>query len=155
MSLSFSRKDTPRVPDAAVEWLKLCPRDGDAIAGNLAIDRIRDIGRTAGFTLPENCFRHSYISHRVAATGDIPRVSLDAGNSPKEINRHYRELVTEGGKQLLEESEFLLPEHSARYAPKGGSTSTSWKPQSPRPPDPLTAHARRGPVQHPCHAAGG
>ena len=47
------------------------------------------------FKLPENFHRHSYISHAVAATGDIARVSLDAGNSPKEINRHYRELVSE------------------------------------------------------------
>ena len=33
--------------------------------------------------------------HTAAGSGDISRVSLDAGNSPKEIKRHYRELVTE------------------------------------------------------------
>lgn len=102
---------------AAVDWLMLCNERKGAICPQveyrgkvqpaLAMDGIRRIAREAKITegeeegepmfpaLPENCFRHSYISHAVAATGDIPRVSLDAGNSPKEINRHYRELVTE------------------------------------------------------------
>ncbi len=63
----------------------------------LALDGIRRIARDAEppFELPENAFRHAYISHAVEATGDIPRVSLNAGNSPKEINAHYRELVSE------------------------------------------------------------
>jgi hypothetical protein len=67
------------------------------------MDRIRTIAREAKDAngeaifpaIPDNAFRHSYISHALAATGNIARVSLDAGNSPKEINRHYRELVTE------------------------------------------------------------
>lgn len=82
--------------DAAVEWLMLCKQRKGPICTNLAVDRMRSIARDAKLpTLPENAFRHSFISHKVAATGDIPRVSMDAGNSPKEINRHYRELVTE------------------------------------------------------------
>lgn len=90
--------------DAAVAWLKVCEGEHAAeICYDYAMDRIRKIAsealnedKTPRFPrLPENCFRHAYISHAVAGTGDIPRVSLDAGNSPKEINRHYRELVTE------------------------------------------------------------
>lgn len=89
---------------AAVAWLDLCEGEHKAeICYDLAMDRVRllarealnDDGKPKFPALPENCFRHSYISHAVAGTGDIPRVSLDAGNSPKEINRHYRELVTE------------------------------------------------------------
>jgi integrase len=81
--------------DAAIEWLMLCSDRKGPICDGLAIDGIRRIGQEGGAKLPDNCFRHSYISHAVAATGNIPRVSLDAGNSPKEINRHYRELVSE------------------------------------------------------------
>lgn len=93
--------------DAAVEWLLACPGKRGPICAAvsykgrkqsaLALDGIRRIGQDAEepFELPPNCFRHSYISHAVAATGDIPRVSVNAGNSPKEVNRHYRELVTE------------------------------------------------------------
>lgn len=81
--------------DAAVEWLMLCDNRKGRVCDSLAIDGIRRIAQDADVELPDNCFRHGYISHAVAASGDIARVSLDAGNSPKEINRHYRELVTE------------------------------------------------------------
>ena len=43
----------------------------------------------------QNALRHSFISYRVAETGDVPRTALEAGNSPKMIFRHYREVVTE------------------------------------------------------------
>ena len=43
----------------------------------------------------QNALRHSYISYRVAQTGDVPRTALEAGNSPAMIFRHYRELVDE------------------------------------------------------------
>ena len=41
----------------------------------------------------QNALRHSFISYRVAETGDVARTSLEAGNSPKMIFRHYREIV--------------------------------------------------------------
>jgi integrase len=99
--------------DAAIEWLMLCASRRGFICPtikwkgkakqSLALDGVRRISSEAKGpdgeplfpALPENCFRHSYISHAVAASGDIPRVSLNAGNSVKEVNRHYRELVTE------------------------------------------------------------
>ena len=43
----------------------------------------------------QNALRHSFISYRVALTGDVARTALEAGNSPKVIFRHYREVVTE------------------------------------------------------------
>jgi integrase len=43
----------------------------------------------------QNALRHSFISYRVAETGDVARTSLEAGNSPKMIFRHYREIVDE------------------------------------------------------------
>ena len=64
------------------------------VCDNLAIDRIRDICITAGIELPNNCFRHSFISYRVALTGNVEETSLEAGNSPRIIHKHYRELVT-------------------------------------------------------------
>ena len=42
----------------------------------------------------QNALRHSFISYRVAETGDVARTSLEGGNSPKMIFRHYREVVT-------------------------------------------------------------
>ena len=43
----------------------------------------------------QNALRHSFISYRVALTGDVARTSLEAGNSPRMIFRHYREIVDE------------------------------------------------------------
>jgi integrase len=43
----------------------------------------------------QNALRHSFISYRVAETSDVPRTALEAGNSPKMIFRHYREVVDE------------------------------------------------------------
>jgi integrase len=43
----------------------------------------------------QNALRHSFISYRVAETGDVARTALEAGNSPKMIFRHYREVVDE------------------------------------------------------------
>ena len=43
----------------------------------------------------QNALRHSFVSYRVALTGDVARTSLEAGNSPKMVFRHYREIVDE------------------------------------------------------------
>ncbi|MCI0536846.1 MAG: hypothetical protein L0Z50_16635 [Verrucomicrobiales bacterium] len=58
-----------------------------------AIARLAD---RAGVAWKHNALRHSFISYRVALTQNIPQVSLEVGNSVQMINRHYRELVTEG-----------------------------------------------------------
>jgi integrase len=41
----------------------------------------------------DNGCRHSFISYRLASTQDETQVALEAGNSPKVIFGHYRELV--------------------------------------------------------------
>ena len=88
-----SRRIVPLSP-AAVEWLMLCPERKGPLCSNMAVDQIRMLGREAGLKLPANCFRHSRISHRVAATGDVQTTGLESGNSPAVIFKHYRELFT-------------------------------------------------------------
>jgi integrase len=82
--------------DAAIEWLMLCGDRTGPICEGVGLDRVRKLAREASpvIELPENCFRHAFISHRVAQTGNIPEVSIEAGNSPQVVVRHYRELVT-------------------------------------------------------------
>lgn len=99
LRVSKAKRGTPSrrmVPlsDAAVDWLLLCGNRKGRITQMLSVDRIRLLARDAGDELPENCFRHSFISHRVAQTGSIHETSLEAGNSPDVIRRHYLELVT-------------------------------------------------------------
>lgn len=53
----------------------------------------REDGDKRAFKWKHNALRHSYISYRVAQTQDVAKVSLEAGNSPQMIFKHYRELV--------------------------------------------------------------
>jgi len=46
-------------------------------------------------TWKHNALRHSYCIYRLADTKNAAQVSLEAGNSPQMIFKHYRELVTE------------------------------------------------------------
>ena len=52
--------------------------------------------QTAGL-LPwrHNSLRHGFCTYRVAATRDVPRTALEAGNSAATIFPHYRALATE------------------------------------------------------------
>lgn len=81
--------------DAAVEWFVQCSGEHKGVIGDgLTVDKLRKAARGAKIELPENCFRHGFISHRVAQTGNVSETSLEAGNSPQIVHRHYRELVT-------------------------------------------------------------
>jgi len=55
-----------------------------------------EIGITGKAKVPwkHNALRHSFISYRVAETGDVNRTALEAGNTAPMIFSHYRELVT-------------------------------------------------------------
>lgn len=80
---------------AAVAWLRLCPnRNGRVCRTVVDVDRLRHLARENGIGVPPNAFRHSYISHAVALSGDVNRTALDAGNSPSKIFKNYRALVT-------------------------------------------------------------
>jgi integrase len=83
------------IPTAAVARLRAYRPDTTKgpICTNLAIDRIRDICRTSGLDLADNGFRHSWISARVAVTGNVNETSIEAGNTPSVLHRHYRELM--------------------------------------------------------------
>jgi len=95
-------KAKPRTParrlvpisSAARKWLQLCPRDGELIGPSWGIDHVRAGVKAANIACPENAFRHSFISYRCAETGSVDRTAQEAGNSPKIIFQHYRELVT-------------------------------------------------------------
>ena len=50
---------------------------------------------TTPFQWRRNAFRHSFCSYRLAIVKNAEEVSLEAGNSPNMIFKHYRELVKE------------------------------------------------------------
>jgi integrase len=53
------------------------------------------IAPRAGVEWKRNGLRHSFISYRLAVVKDVGQVSLEAGNSPQMVFRHYRQLVTQ------------------------------------------------------------
>jgi integrase len=90
-----ARRLVPLSP-AARRWLALCPREGELIGRSWASDHVRGRLKGAEIDCPENAFRHSFISYRCAETGSVDRTAQEAGNSPKIVFQHYRELVTQG-----------------------------------------------------------
>ncbi|MBC8008597.1 MAG: hypothetical protein H7067_00695 [Burkholderiales bacterium] len=85
---------------AAVEWLTACERQEKDEARGITpvspawgMDRVRTFAREAKLSCPENGFRHSFVSYRCAATGNVAETAQEAGNSAAVVHKHYRELV--------------------------------------------------------------
>jgi integrase len=53
----------------------------------------------SGVAWKHNGLRHSFISYRLAVVKDVGQVSLEAGNSPQMVFKHYRQLVRESEAQ--------------------------------------------------------
>lgn len=110
LRVTLAKRNTPskrfvQLTPAAVEWLTLCDRSGELVSPPWGLDLIRRFCREAKppIPCPENAFRHSFISYRVAATGDVAETALEAGNSPAIVHKHYRELVAKDeGRAWLE-----------------------------------------------------
>lgn len=65
--------------------------------------RLNYVGEKSGFQWRQNALRHSYASYRLAEIQNAAQVSLELGNSPKQLFKHYRELVTsEAAKEWFE-----------------------------------------------------
>jgi len=69
--------------------------DGLVVPSAETYRKVTDLSRRLGIAWPHNVLRHSFISYRIAKIKNANEVSLEAGNSPGIIFRHYRELATE------------------------------------------------------------
>ena len=74
------------IPKNLKSWLVPLANETGAVTpfANLAL-QFAKLGKAAGATW----LRHSFISYRVAQLRDVPRVALEAGNSPAVISRNY------------------------------------------------------------------
>jgi len=100
-----SRRLAPMLPVLA-QWLKPFERDsGKVLIGvqdefalatqfKKAVDAITDENGKPLLKIVPNGFRHSFISYRLAVVKSTAEVALEAGNSPRMIFEHYREVVT-------------------------------------------------------------
>ena len=90
-----SRRLVP-LPENLKAWLAPWRDDaGEIVSASDISGALCDVAVKAGVPggWRRNALRHSYISYRVAKTGDVPRTALEAGNSPEMIFRHYRAVV--------------------------------------------------------------
>ncbi len=106
-SKTASRRLIPILP-VLQKWLLPYRKDsGRVLAGVLdefalatqfkkAVDTIVDDEGKKLLKIVHNGFRHSFISYRMAVSKNAAEVALEAGNSPRMIFEHYRELVTVG-----------------------------------------------------------
>ena len=99
LTVTKAKRNTPSMRivhlcPAAIEWLMLCDSKGELVAPAWGVDRIRAFARGAKIACPDNAFRHSFITYRVADTGNVDETALEAGNSREMVFQHYRELVS-------------------------------------------------------------
>ena len=101
LNVTNAKENTPArrivpVCDTAIELLKECPGEKKGfVCEPGAMEDVRTLLKKAGYPLPENCFRHSFISYRIAVTQSKEKVAIEAGNSTKEIDKSYRVPLSE------------------------------------------------------------
>jgi len=87
-----------KIPDNAVAWLRACHRKGNMVwphSQPYLYEIIEKHCSAIGMEWKANALRHSAASYMVASTKNVPAVAYELGNSPRMVDRHYRELVTE------------------------------------------------------------
>ena len=106
-----SRRLAPLPPNAAA-WLRPHRGDGRLFAGHPGTlpKGVTAACAAAGVRRVANGCRHTWVTYRVALTGDVPRTALEAGNSPTVIHQHYRGLArVEDAQRYFA----LAPDHPA------------------------------------------
>lgn len=90
-----TRRLAPLVP-AAAAWLKSYKDARGPVIGAIKLyERLEKLSESTSVAWKQNALRHSFCSYRMATLKDAPRVSYEAGNSVRIIQRHYDKVVTE------------------------------------------------------------
>ena len=79
------------------DWLALAGKTNGRLwpwSKAYLFEAIPNAARVADINWKRNALRHSFISYRLALTQNKHQVAEEAGNSPRMIDAHYRELVT-------------------------------------------------------------
>ena len=124
-----ARRLVPITPNLA-QWLAISPRNAERVwrhskawffeATRDTVKRINEKRKPKEprFTWKANALRHSFISYRLADMQDTNRVALEAGNSPRMIFQHYRELCTPADARTWFS---LAPGEAANVIPMGAA----------------------------------
>ena len=111
-----SRRIAP-ISENLAAWLAPHVRPAGPVTQFLRADKqlFHALAPKAGVPWRHNGLRHSFVSYRVAQVKNCDQVALEAGNSPRMIFKHYRQLVTE--KQAAEWFSILPPTDASNIVP--------------------------------------
>lgn len=90
-----SRRLAPCPPNL-VAWLKPHAKPSGPVWAhhtNTTHRLFSEAAKGADLAWRENALRHSFVTYRLADIQDVAKVALEAGNSPRMVFQHYRELV--------------------------------------------------------------
>ena len=90
---THQRRIIPILPNLRA-WLLPHKKDSGPVTFFTFRKGIRRCAKAAGVEWKANALRHSFGSYRIAEVQDAAKVSLEMGNSPAMLFKHYRELVT-------------------------------------------------------------
>jgi integrase len=91
-----SRRTVP-ISENCARWLAPFVRESGPVCPFERPDKqcFYYLGPAAGLEWKHNGLRHSFISYRLAEIKNVHQISLEAGNSPQMVFKHYRQLVSE------------------------------------------------------------
>ena len=91
-----SRRTVP-ITDNCAAWLERYAKSSGPVINLSRADKqlFLYLANKSGVPWKHNGLRHSFISYRLAVIKDVGQVSLEAGNSPGMVFKHYRQLVRE------------------------------------------------------------
>jgi integrase len=95
-----SRRTVP-ITDNCAAWLERYAKPSGLVINLSRADKqlFLYLAEKSGVPWKHNGLRHSFISYRLAVVKDVGQVSLEAGNSPGMVFKHYRQLVRESEAQ--------------------------------------------------------
>jgi integrase len=95
-----SRRTVP-ITDNCAAWLERYAKSSGPVINLSRADKqlFLYLAEKSGVPWKHNGLRHSFISYRLAVIKDVGQVSLEAGNSPGMVFKHYRQLVRESEAQ--------------------------------------------------------
>lgn len=92
-SKTRSRRLVPIQPNLRA-WLEpIAQIAGPVVGVNLRHRHLAARSRAGIAKWPENAMRHSFVSYRLAATGNASQTALESGHDQSILFAHYRELV--------------------------------------------------------------
>jgi integrase len=95
-----SRRTVP-ISENCAAWLERYAKPSGPVINLSRADKqlFLYLAGKSGVKWKHNGLRHSFISYRLAVVKDVGQVSLEAGNSPQMVFKHYRQLVRESEAQ--------------------------------------------------------